>query len=101
MNSILTKLLNSVGLHTEAELEEARKEGGGQSPAPLVVNGITVDNSPAGRIFRQCAEDLPELSYALQTQVKAQSIEKIRKLLLKGKITEEEFNDWKRRIITL
>ena len=62
---------------------------------------LLADTSPCGLIYRQAAIDIPQLSFALQTQVKAQAIEKIRRLLTKGKITAEEFELWKRRILML
>ena len=108
MASFMTKVLNTFGLHTEAELNEARAsaraegapgaapgESAREAPGPLS------DTSPCGLIYRQAAIDIPQLSCALQTQVKAQAIEKIRRLLAKEKITAEEFELWKRRILML
>ncbi|WP_302602678.1 hypothetical protein [uncultured Sutterella sp.] len=104
MASFMTKVLNAFGLHTEAELNEARADG-----APEAAPGASLedaqsplaDTSPCGLIYRQAAIDIPQLSFALQTQVKAQAIEKIRRLLTKEKITAEEFELWKRRILML
>ena len=104
MASFMTKVLNTFGLHTEAELNEARAraraegapgaapgESAREAPGPLS------DTSPCGLIYRQAAIDIPQLSCALQTQ----AIEKIRRLLAKEKITAEEFELWKRRILML
>lgn len=109
MASFMTKVLNAFGLHTEAELNAARAgaraerteaassavEPSADAPSPLA------DQSPCGLIYRQAAIDIPQLSCALQTQVKAQAIEKMRRLLRKEKITAEEFELWKRRILML
>lgn len=113
MASILTKVLNVFGLHTEAELAAARAGKTTQAPtaAPAgthvpeadVKAGFNplADTSPAGLIYRQAAIDIPQMPVGLQTQVKAQSIEKIRKLQKKGVVTPAEFEAWKRRILFL
>lgn len=108
MASFMTKVFNAFGLHTEAELNEARaaaRADGASEAAPGAsledAQSPLADTSPCGLIYRQAAIDIPQLSFALQTQVKAQAIEKIRRLLTKEKITAEEFELWKRRILML
>lgn len=116
MASLLTKVLNVFGLHTEAELAAARAgktaepaPGAPAAPADTPVPEADVqagfnplaDTSPAGLIYRQAAIDMPQMPVALQTQVKAQAIEKIRKLEKKGVVTPAEFEAWKRRILFL
>lgn len=111
MASFMTKVLNAFGLHTEAELNAARAGARAErteaSSAPAAVEPSAdapsplADASPCGLIYRQAAIDIPQLSCALQTQVKAQAIEKMRRLLRKEKITAEEFELWKRRILML
>ena len=107
MASFMTKVLNAFGLHTEAELNEARaaaRADGASEAAPgasLEDAQSPLADTPCGLIYRQAAIDIPQLSFALQTQVKAQAIEKIRRLLTKEKITAEEFELWKRRILML
>ena len=106
MASLLTKVLNVFGLHTEAELAAARAGKTTQAP-PAVPADVKAgfnplaDTSTAGLIYRQAAIDIPQMPVALQTQVKAQSIEKIRKLEKKGVVTPAEFEVWKRRILIL
>lgn len=113
MTSILTKVLNVFGLHTEAELAAARTQKATEAP-PAVPTDSPVpeadvkagfnplaDTSPAGLVYRQAAIDIPQMPVALQTQVKAQAIEKIRKLERKGVVTPAEFEAWKRRILFL
>ncbi|WP_443743719.1 hypothetical protein [Sutterella sp.] len=113
MASLLTKVLNVFGLHTEAELAAARAgkttQAAPAAPADTPVPETDVkasfnplaDTSTAGLIYRQAAIDIPQMPVALQTQVKAQSIEKIRKLEKKGVVTPAEFEVWKRRILIL
>lgn len=110
MASLLTKVLNVFGLHTEAELAAARAgKAADAAPASTPVPesdaaagfNPLADTSPAGLIYRQAAIDMPQMPVALQTQVKAQSIEKIRKLQKKGVVTPAEFEAWKRRILIL
>lgn len=99
MASFMTKVLNTFGLHTEAELNEAwaaaRAEGApgaasGESareaPGPLS------DTSPCGLIYRQAAIDIPQLSCALQTQVKARRLRKSAVFLQKRKSPQRNLN---------
>lgn len=109
--SLLTRLLNAAGLHTQAELDAARAQGrsaraGQESQAGRTESGASGSDaapadSPAARILRSIELDLPELSVALQSQVKAQGVAKLMKLRDKGELSAEEFERWKRRILSL
>lgn len=112
--SLLTRLLNAAGLHTQAELDAARAQGrsdrsaraGQESQAGRTESGASGSDaapadSPVARILRSIELDLPELSVALQSQVKAQGVAKLMKLRDKGELSAEEFERWKRRILSL
>ena len=98
--------LNAAGLHTEAELVAARRNGAlgsaAQPTAPEVPNSpAALDHSPAGVLYRRTAEDLAVMPVSLQVQVKAQTVVKLQKMVERSLLTQEEFEIWKRRIMML
>ena len=58
-------------------------------------------DSPAGRLYELARVQCLDETDSIRLQVKASSIEKLRKLFKKGRITEAEFNAWKMRIMSL
>lgn len=111
--AFFTRLLNAVGLHTQAELDAARavakeeSKVSAQPPtrSPITPNSRVADeagftNAEARRIFEHAMADFADLPIAMQVQVKSQAIEKMRALVTKGRLDASEFERWKRRLLT-
>lgn len=113
--AFFTRLLNAVGLHTQAELDAARAVAEEESKAACrstrpqklqtaeateVAEDAGFNNAEARRIFERAMEDFTDLPIAMQVQVKSQAIEKMRVLVTKGRLDASEFERWKRRLLT-
>lgn len=71
-----------------------------QASSPASSPAFSTD-SPAGRLYELARVQCLDETDSIRLQVKASSIEKLRKLFKKGRITEAEFNAWKMRIMSL
>lgn len=105
--TLFTRLLNAVGLHTQAELDAARAAAPASCPCSRTEEAPqpSVRESPgeaeARRVVERIAAEYDGLPVALQVQAKAQGIGKLKKLVDGGRLEPPAFERWKRRLLML
>lgn len=100
MSGLGQRILNAFGLHTEAELNAARR-GGAEPRAEASGDGVPRRLTPAEALFRRTEEDIVGMPVSLQVQAKARAIDQYRKMAERSAISADEFESRKRRVLSL
>ena len=91
----------AVPVHAQMRGEEVVPAVEAQSSTDAERSAPQAQDSPASALYELARLNCMNESDSIRLQVKVRSVEKLRKLLKKGQITQAQFQFWQRRIMAL